>query len=222
MSISRREIRRYLGMIRADEDHTADELIEECAALMEEAAHPRFTYVRYPLIFQNGFPCIESHVIESRNLADNLAGCREVVIMACTLGPDVDRLIQKYSILSMSKAAVLQACGAAMIEEVCDHVNDLIRIEAGRDRLVTHPRFSPGYGDLSLETQKLVFSLINLPKEIGLTLNRSMLMTPFKSVTALIGLSPLPEKCEEEESGCDHCLMSPTCEYKDDKQEVSS
>lgn len=214
MNISRREIRRYLGMMRADEDHTADALIEECVALLEEAAHPRYVYVRFPLIFQNGFPCIDSHVIESRDLAKNLSGCREVCIMACTLGTDVDRLIQKYSILSMSKAAVLQACAAAMTEEVCDHVNELIRIEADRDRLITRPRYSPGYGDLTLETQKLIFSLINLPKEIGLTLNSSLLMTPFKSVTAFIGLSPFQESGEK--SGCERCPMSPTCEYRDE------
>ncbi|MDO4414474.1 MAG: vitamin B12 dependent-methionine synthase activation domain-containing protein [Erysipelotrichaceae bacterium] len=187
MNISRKEIRRYLGMMNAIDEET-DSLIEECVALLEQTAHPRYIYVRFPLIFREGYPCIESHMIRSRNLADNLAGCREVTIMAVTLGADVDRLIQRYSILSMSKAAVLQAASAAMCEEVCDHVNRMITIEAKRDHMKTHPRFSPGYGDLDLSTQKLIFSLINLPKEIGLTLNDSLLMTPFKSVTAFIGL----------------------------------
>jgi cobalamin-dependent methionine synthase I len=134
--------------------------------------------------------------------------------MAVTLGADVDRLIQKYEFLSMSKAAVLQAAAAAMTEEVCDHVNALIRKEAEKDRLYTRARFSPGYGDLSLETQKLIFSLINLPKEIGLTLNSSLLMSPFKSVTAFIGLSPF---VSNQKSGCESCELSPTCEYRDEE-----
>ena len=210
MNISRKEIRRYLGMKRDSE--AMNELIEECVALLEKAAVPRHIYVRLPLSWKDGFPVIDSEVIESRNLAKNLDGCSEIVIMACTLGAEVDRLIAKYNVISMAHAAVLQAAGAAMIEEVCDEVNEEIRRNAEENGFYCHPRFSPGYGDLKLETQKLIFSLINLPKEIGLTLNESMLMTPFKSVTAFIGLSK--EKHDESDRNCDACDMSPTCEYR--------
>ena len=213
MNISRKEIRRYLGMMKADSDETADALIEECVALLEDAAKPRHIYEKFPLGWENGFPVIEGNVIQSRNLAKNLDGCTRIVIMAVTLGADVDRLIQKYSILSMSKAAVLQACAAAMVEEICDEVNEEIRQKAEKKGYFCHPRFSPGYGDLLLENQKLIFSLINLPKAIGLTLNSSLLMTPFKSVTAFIGLSA--EKKETQETGCAACAMSPTCEYRE-------
>ena len=113
---------------------------------------------------------------------------------------------------TFSRALALQACAAAMVEEVCDEVNDEIRHRALSDGFHCHPRFSPGYGDLHLEYQKVIFSLINLPKTIGLTLNSSLLMTPFKSVTALIGLAP--EKAGTEETGCAACTMSPTCEYR--------
>jgi len=212
MNISRKEIRRYLGMMKTDSDETADALIEECVALLEEAAKPKHIHVQFPLAWEDGFPVIEGNVIQSRNLAKNLDGCTEIVIMAVTLGADVDRLIQKYSILSMSKAAVLQASAAAMVEEVCDEVNEEIRQNAEEKGYSCHPRFSPGDGDLLLENQKLIFSLINLPKTIGLTLNSSLLMTPFKSVTAFIGLSP--EKTETEETGCAGCTMSPTCEFR--------
>ena len=49
------------------------------------------------------------------------------------------------------------------------------------------PRFSPGYGDLSLEVQKEIFSLLDCPRKIGVSLGDSLLMTPSKSVTAIIG-----------------------------------
>lgn len=218
MNISRKEIRRYLGMMKADS--TADALIEECVEMLEKAAVCRHVYERYELKWKDGYPCIEDNVIESRNLAKNLEGCTEIVIMACTLGADVDRLISRYNLISMSKAAVLQASAAAMIEEVCDEVNEEIRRTAEKEGLYAHPRFSPGYGDLSLETQKLIFSLINLPKRIGLTLNTSLLMTPFKSVTAFIGLSPVNRT--DGKSGCELCAMSPVCEYKDEREEEIS
>ena len=49
-------------------------------------------------------------------------------------------------------------------------------------------RFSPGYGDLSLDLQKTVFELLNPEKHIGITLTDGMLMTPMKSVSAFIGI----------------------------------
>ena len=52
----------------------------------------------------------------------------------------------------------------------------------------THPRFSPGYGDLSLKTQSIFFRLLNCTQKIGLTLMDSFIMAPEKSITAFIGL----------------------------------
>ena len=66
MNISRKEIRRYLGMMKADSDETADALIEECVALLEDAAKPRHIYEKFPLGWENGFPVIEGNVIQSR------------------------------------------------------------------------------------------------------------------------------------------------------------
>jgi 5-methyltetrahydrofolate--homocysteine methyltransferase len=53
------------------------------------------------------------------------------------------------------------------------------------------PRFSAGYGDLPLEYQKKIFDLLDPHTQIGLTLNDSYLMSPSKSVTALIGVEKI-------------------------------
>ena len=52
------------------------------------------------------------------------------------------------------------------------------------------PRFSPGYGDLPLEMQKDIFSLLGCPSNVGITLNESLIMSPSKSVTAIVGIEP--------------------------------
>ena len=44
-----------------------------------------------------------------------------------------------------------QAAAAAAIEAVCDEENDRLREEIEAEGLYLRPRFSPGYGDLSLE-----------------------------------------------------------------------
>ena len=54
--------------------------------------------------------------------------------------------------------------------------------------LSLRPRFSPGYGDLPLEAQESVFKALDCHRKIGLALNDSLLMSPSKSVTAIVGL----------------------------------
>ena len=68
------------------------------------------------------------------------------------------------------------------------------------------PRFSPGYGDLSLEMQRDIFRVLDCPRKIGLTLNESLLMSPSKSVTAIIGISG--EEYQQEKNKCGVCQNS--------------
>ena len=117
--------------------------------------------------------------VASRDLCVNLQGCHRGVLFAATIGMGIDRVIAKYSRLSPVKALFAQALGAERIEALCDlFCNDI---------QTTRPRFSPGYGDLPLELQRPIFELLEAPRQIGLTLNESLLMSPSKSVTAIAG-----------------------------------
>lgn len=49
-------------------------------------------------------------------------------------------------------------------------------------------RFSPGYGDFSLTHQTDFFRLLQLEKNLGMSLNSALLMSPSKSITAVIGV----------------------------------
>ena len=50
------------------------------------------------------------------------------------------------------------------------------------------PRYSPGYGDLSLEVQSEVLKVLNADKILGIKLGANLLMTPKKSITAVQGV----------------------------------
>ena len=78
----------------------------------------------------------------------------------------------------------MQAIGAERIEALCDCFEADVRGEYGSIR----SRFSPGYGDLSLDFQNDLFRVLDCQRTIGLVLNESMLMSPSKSVTAIIGV----------------------------------
>ena len=49
-------------------------------------------------------------------------------------------------------------------------------------------RFSPGYGDFSLTYQLDFDRILNMRNTLGITLNDALLMTPSKSITAVIGI----------------------------------
>lgn len=66
--------------------------------------------------------CESFHHKKQGNLARNLADCGRILVFAATLGTGADYLIGKYNRLQMSKAVVMQAAAAAMIEEYCDRV----------------------------------------------------------------------------------------------------
>ena len=150
-------------------------------------------------------------VVKSADLKKNLRGCRKIILFAATIGLGTDRLIARYSRTSPAKALCFQAIGAERIESLCDVFNKEVSQQCRRNGFFTRPRFSPGYGDLPLDVQKSIFSVLDCPRKIGLSLNESLLMSPSKSVTAIIGLGDNP--CEHEKENCIRCSKS-DCQFR--------
>ena len=123
----------------------------------------------------------------SLQLKKNLEGCSEAVLFASTVGLGIDRFIRKYTLVSPAKALLFQALGAERIESACDLFEEWLATQQG-ESVFLHPRFSPGYGDLPLSLQKEIFVLLDCEKKLGMTLNQHLLISPTKSVTAVIGL----------------------------------
>lgn len=197
--INRSETIRYLGYKGDEVDENTLRLIEECEGLLKKSANPRSTYQVFDLKkIDDETLDLGVFKIKSKALSRNLRGCKKVILFAATLGPRVDILLQKYSKLSQVKAVVLQASAASMIEVYIDSIEDKIRLEAKEKGLYLRPRFSPGYADLSLEYQRDIFKILDLPRRIGATLMDNLIMAPSKTVTAFIGLS------EEDRNVCDY------------------
>lgn len=213
----RKEIIRYLGYRGVAPDVSILKEIELGVAQLQEAVTPRFVYEQFPIRRSRGQNseeqlCFAGMTIVSRDLSRNLRDCHAVYLMAATLGPGPDTLIRRASIGKVSHAVILQAAAAAMTETWCDQVNDRIRRETEKDGLFIRPRYSPGYGDLSLTVQTDISRILNMPKEIGVSLTDTLLMTPSKSVTALIGVAKTPADCHK--SGCAACSAASTCPYR--------
>lgn len=122
----------------------------------------------------------------------------ECFLLAATIGPQIDVQIRRYARTSPSKSVILQAVGAAAIEAYCDLLEVRMAAEVSGEDLTLLPRFSPGYGDFSLEHQRDFFRVLDPPRRAGITLTDRLLMVPEKSVTAVIGLA----KASDTENPC--------------------
>ena len=207
-----REAARYLGYHGTQPDPAVESLIEACIEEVKEAAVPKSIHERFPVVFSGDetFQVASLH-LKSRSLQRNLAGCGEVYLFAATLGIAVDTLIKRAALMDTAKGAVMQAAAAAVIEAYCDEENEKLREEAASEGLFLRPRFSPGYGDLSLDCQRDFLNLLKAQKNIGLTVTDSGLMVPIKSVTAIIGISDIFAPCHRQ--GCESCSKA-DCTYR--------
>ena len=209
--MNEKEILRYLGYGRHEADQQTLRLITECYAELERQAVPKYICREYPLSITGDELDLGCLRTVSKNLSKNLADCSGVILFAATLGSRVDLLLKKYSTLQMSKAVVMQAAAVAMLEEYCDEVNLQLKHQYELEGKYLRPRFSPGYGDFSLECQREITAALEVGKRIGITLTDSLLMVPTKSVTAVIGIGSRQNNCMV--AGCEAC-ESKTCAYR--------
>ena len=194
LAVDRSEIFRYLGYRNIEPDENVKALIEECIVELEQVAVPREVHRRVSCTINDKSVILGELVVQSESLAKHLSECKEVLLFAATIGTGVDRLLHRYGKLQVSKEVVMQAAAAAMIEKWCDMCQDEFSYNCS-DKIFLKPRFSPGYGDFSLNFQKPLLGYLDAGKRIGLELTDSMLMIPSKSVSAVIGIS-------EDETGC--------------------
>ena len=73
-------------------------------------------------------------------------------------------------------------------------------------------RYSPGYGDFPLEVQHDFLSALDAQRAIGLYANDAFLLTPMKSVTAVIGVGNKPP--QGSKTGCEFCRIKDNCWFR--------
>lgn len=188
------EILRYLGASGSDEP-ALNEMIQRAEREIERVANPKHLSRQFSVEVGENSVSIGGTELTSRSLAEHLRGCGEAFLFALTLGAGVDALIRRYTVSEMPFVPVLQACAAAYTEQCADEAQRELEHYAAERGLYLRPRYSPGYGDFSLESQKFLFAALDISKKIGVSLTDSYLMIPFKSITAVIGLSADPSLC---------------------------
>lgn len=213
-SFHRAEVLQYLGWRGSEIPPEVDAQIDRCIAETLAAAQPRYIYKWFEIErTQNGIQLAGTDVVlPGQDVQMLLADCKSCVMMAATLGAGLEVCIRRAQVRDMTRAIILDCCGSAAIEAVCDRAEQEIRGALGAAAQHLTDRFSPGYGDMPIGFQREMTALLDTGRQIGLTLTNSCILTPRKSVTAVIGLADRPQT--KRFRGCAYCSMFENCTFR--------
>lgn len=185
LEYNEKEVLRYLGYRGVSADEQTAFIIDEVYQGLLKAIQPKYIYKEYDFYRSDDSIIIENIEFKSKKLLFHLKDSSTVVLFGATVGTGADMLARRYSVSDTARAAVTHAVAASLIENLCDQACEEIKMSLGG---IHRPRFSPGYGDLELSTQKDFFKLLDISRRLGVTLSDGCIMTPTKSVTAFIGI----------------------------------
>ena len=211
-AIDKNEALRYLGCKEKIDDERMISLLDECEKRLISAAAPKYLYGVYPISFEpSGVKIADSGIMLTGNdAAEHLKNCDRIVLLCATLGQGVDVLLRQLQVTDMASAVTTDSLASAAVEQVCNRAEAEIFATVSSNSRTW--RFSPGYGDLPIDIQYDLLSLLQAQKRIGLTVNDSNMMIPTKSVTAFIGLSD--GEVERRSRGCESCNMKDICKFR--------
>ena len=195
MKLNEKEALRYLGFRGKPADADTDEMIRGIGGEMLRTLTPKCVYKRYDIKVLENAVELDGWRIESIKLSRHLRGCKAAYLFAA----------------NMARGTVAHSVANALIEDYCDEMQAQIAEKEAATGLFLKPRYSPGYGDFALESQKEIFARLECAKRIGLTLTDTMLMVPFKSVTAVIGVTDAPTCTYVKCRGC----ANTDCEFRE-------
>ena len=180
---------RYMKVPPASHTPELVSTVREAFGRLESYAAPRCVFGRFHIVKFDGGIEVEGAYIYSKDIARLTARSDECYLLAATLGHEVDRQISIFQQKNMLDGLALDACASVRIDAFIDQfIKSEIKPGLHDGEFLTS-RFSPGYGDLSMNVTEDIIAILNATKHIGLSVTRSMMMSPIKSVTAIIGLA---------------------------------
>ncbi len=131
---------------------------------------------------------LEDIEIVSKKLSDVLKNSNKITIIAATIGEEITKEVEKrLKEENYTGAVILDAIGSEAIESFVDYIQNILEREKKLSGYKPTMRYSPGYGDLSLDFNAYILDKLST-KEIGLTIHQeTKILKPEKSITAIIG-----------------------------------
>ena len=173
-------------------------LAHDYAENVNQLVNTAFSYVVKDIDFViNSSVFIEGGIVfQSQVISELLKKCEKVAVFALTIDRYLEETVAQLAEDGLIvQARVLDAIGSYAVEQVADHVQDIIKQRVGDRGLYISRRFSPGYCDWEVSQQQMLFRAMN--GSIGsIQLTDENLMVPRKSISGVIGIGTCKSEIE--------------------------
>ncbi len=189
---------------------TAERALAEGFPLLK----PILIYKRFVLesIIHEKLLLLGGGYVQGRLLAQYLPPAQQIVIVVCTIGPEIDASISEAFKTDPLFALALNGLGNTAVEDLAKLACSRFETMARDERMEVSIPLSPGMLGWPVDVgQDQIFNLVPADT-IGVELSNSRMMSPNKSLSMLIGIGKL---FTGEGRHCDLCTLSETCRYQD-------
>jgi hypothetical protein len=190
-------------------------VFDAALAEIKQAIEPAACWDRFPIqkILHDRLLLVNGRRIGGGPVTTVLGGAEALLAAVCTIGPKPDRLIEAaQKQRDLFKGMLLHDLAAWAVDLVRQQVCLWLETEAHRQGLRVSAPLSPGESAWSVKEQGIIFSLLDTG-QIGVSLSPSMVMTPIKSLSLIMGIGAQPMGVEGA-SNCDFCSIKERCAYR--------
>jgi hypothetical protein len=185
-----KDVVRYLAGSRYKEDARLNDLLPVAIEQAIRLASPVLIYAlhrvtaldnRGRLIVENGL-CLEVPHAKRDPDTRYLASC------VCSLGAALEDTCRRLSRQGqLLQAMFLDAAGVGLLDALVNKSHEQLRQRAREMELFAGCPFGPGYEDMAMETQSILFQLADTAA-IQVKLNEGLVMQPMKSLSLFVRL----------------------------------
>ncbi len=211
-SVDEKEMLRYAGI--PQKENFPETEIREAVNDARTLAVPRGIWQHFPYDPETGLlgNGETAFILRGRAIRNHLRHSFTVTALAVTVGSAIEEASDAcFRENRYVRGLLLDAAATAMTEQLADELETYIKSQAEKRGAGITSRFSPGYGDWPIEEQKNFCRLLGTDA-IGLSVTDHFMLTPRKSVTAVIGLMP----CATKPAGkaCRNCSLV-SCAFRE-------
>ena len=209
------QVARYAGGSRYKLDSKMNDLALLTIDQATDLIAPAMVYALHPVITLSpeGILFLKNGLSVTLPLPEQDSQTKYLTAVICTIGPALEETCRELTKQGdLLHAVFLDAAGVSLIEAVSERAREFIYQQAREKGFFVGCRFAPGYGGMPMMDQSFLFSLVD-GTAIGVSLNKSMVMTPNKSLSFFVRFT-------SEKTSSGDILKCQGCQVKDCKFRV--
>jgi len=194
-----------------------ESLIKELLASLEShhLLEPAAAYEYYPVTGMSGsqISLEGGKAIHSPALPAILPEAQEIIALICTIGPRLEKQASAYTKNGQAlRGMVLDGIGSAAVDKLISEVLRPVAAEVAQRGYEISSPVNPGMPGFAMTEQWNIMELAG-GDEIGVSLTKSGILVPRKSVSMVIGIGPRMTRWTQAEV-CARCSLRETCPYR--------